>query len=63
VDTPQKPRAERGLPPAIDLSEAFEITRSLPHGHVAAVLGNRTAQTGHRRKLIDPGPRHVGAIW
>ena len=22
-----------------DLSEAFEITRSLPHGHVAAVLG------------------------
>src|SRR6476646_10323896 len=35
-------RALKGLPPARDLSEAFEITRSLPHGHVAAVLG--TAQ-------------------
>ena len=32
-------RALKGLPPAVDLSEAFEITRSLPHGHVAAVLG------------------------
>src|SRR3981189_1523326 len=32
-------RALKGLPPAIDLCEAFEITRSLPHGHVAAVLG------------------------
>ena len=35
-------RALKGLPPALDLSEAFEITRSLPHGHVAAVLGTRT---------------------
>src|SRR5215468_10616647 len=26
-------------PPAADLDGAFEITRSLPHGHVAAVLG------------------------
>ena len=26
-------------PPAAPLDEAFEITRSLPHGHVAAVLG------------------------
>src|ERR1700758_4326951 len=26
-------------PPAAALDEAFEITRSLPHGHVAAVLG------------------------
>src|SRR5258708_31422045 len=32
-------RALKGLPPARDLSEAFEITRSLPHGHVAAALG------------------------
>src|SRR5260370_32397501 len=32
-------RALKGLPPAIDLCEAFEITRSLPHGHVAAGLG------------------------
>jgi len=47
-------RALKGLPPAIDLSEAFEITRSLPHGHVAAVLGHRTA-TGHRR-TDRPGP-------
>src|SRR5258708_9947272 len=31
-------RALKGLPPAIDLCEAFEITRSLPHGHVAAAL-------------------------
>src|SRR4051794_41910064 len=32
-------RALKGLPAAVDLSEAFEITRSLPHGHVAAGLG------------------------
>ena len=36
-------RALKGLPPAVDLSEAFEITRSLPHGHVAAVLGTARA--------------------
>jgi transposase len=45
-------RALRGLPAAVDLSQAFEITRSLPHGHVAAVLG-----TAHRLgidELIDP---------
>src|SRR5258708_20035085 len=33
-------RALKGPPPAISLSEAFEITRSLPHGHVAAGLGS-----------------------
>jgi hypothetical protein len=41
-------------PPAADLDGAFEITRSLPHGHVAAVLG-----TAHRlglEELIDPVP-------
>jgi hypothetical protein len=32
-------RTLKGLPPKRDLSEAFDITRSLPHGHVAAVLG------------------------
>ena len=32
-------RVLKGLPPKVDLAEAFEITRSLPHGHVAAVLG------------------------
>ena len=41
-------------PPAAALDGAFEITRSLPHGHVAAVLG-----TGRRlglEELIDPVP-------
>jgi hypothetical protein len=36
-------RALKGLPAAADLSEAFAITRSLPHGHVAAVLGSARA--------------------
>jgi Transposase DDE domain len=44
-------------PPAADLDEAFEITRSLPHGHVAAVLG--TARALGLEELIDPAPsRH-----
>ena len=48
-------RALKGLPPADwDLSEAFEITRSLPHGHVAAVLG--TAEQLGIPELIDPTP-------
>ena len=47
-------RALKGLPPARDLSEAFEITRSLPHGHVAAVLG--TARRLGIDELIDPAP-------
>src|SRR6476620_9846000 len=47
-------RALKGLPPATDLSEAFEITRSLPHGHVAAVLG--TARRLGIEELIDPAP-------
>ena len=29
----------KGLPPAMGLDRAFEVARSLPHGHVAAVLG------------------------
>ena len=29
----------KGLPPPIELDGVFEIARSLPHGHVAAVLG------------------------
>ena len=32
-------RGLKGLPPKLELAEAFEIIRSLPHGHVAAVLG------------------------
>src|SRR6478736_1712918 len=47
-------RALKGLPPARDLSEAFEITRSLPHGHVAAVLG--TSQRLGLPELIDATP-------
>jgi transposase len=48
-------RALKGLPPADwDLSEAFEIARSLPHGHVAAVLG--TADRLGIPELIDPTP-------
>jgi hypothetical protein len=44
-------------PPAAPLDEAFEITRSLPHGHVAAVLG--TARQLGLEELVDPVPsRH-----
>jgi DDE family transposase len=44
-------------PPAAPLDGAFEITRSLPHGHVAAVLG--TARRLGLAELIDPVPsRH-----
>jgi hypothetical protein len=44
-------------PPAAPLDDAFEITRSLPHGHVAAVLG--TARQLGLEELIDPVPsRH-----
>jgi Transposase DDE domain len=51
-------RALKGQPPpAADLDGAFEITRSLPHGHVAAVLG--TARRLGLEELIDPVPsRH-----
>ena len=49
-------RALKGLPPA-GLEGAFEISRSLPHGHVAAVLG--TARQLGLEELIDPEPsRH-----
>jgi hypothetical protein len=41
-------------PPAAPLDEAFEIARSLPHGHVAAVLG--TARQLGLEELIDPVP-------
>src|SRR5215475_9207173 len=48
-------RALKGQPPpAAPLDEAFEITRSLPHGHVAAVLG--TARRLGLDELIDPVP-------
>jgi Transposase DDE domain len=45
------------LPPAAVLDGAFEITRSLPHGPVAAVLG--TLRDLGLEELIDPEPsRH-----
>jgi transposase len=47
----------KGRPARVDLTEAFDITRSLAHGHVAAVLGT-AAQLGIA-ELIDPaGSRH-----
>ena len=42
----------KGLPARVDLAEAFQITRSLAHGHVAAVLG--TAARLEIAELIDP---------
>src|SRR6476469_4504936 len=47
-------RGLKGLPPEVDLSAAFEINRSLPHGHVAAVLG--TAERFGLAELIDTAP-------
>jgi hypothetical protein len=47
-------RALKGLPAAADLAQAFDITRSLPHGHVAAVLG--TARALGVEELIDSTP-------
>src|SRR5207302_3092772 len=47
-------RVLKGQPPAATLDGAFEITRSLPHGHVAAVLG--TARALGLAELIDPVP-------
>src|SRR5229473_3894882 len=50
-------RVLKGQAPAASLDGAFEITRSLPHGHVAAVLG--TARQLGLEGLIDPVPsRH-----
>ena len=44
----------QGLADSVGWAEAFEITRSLPHGHVAAVLG--TAEKLGMAELIDPAP-------
>jgi hypothetical protein len=46
--------ALKGLPPKVDLAQAFDIVRSLPHGHVAAVLG--TARRLEVEELIDAAP-------
>jgi hypothetical protein len=42
------------LVPAAAVEGTFEIARSLPHGHVAAVLG--TARALELEELIDPAP-------
>src|SRR5258706_335768 len=47
-------RVLKGQQPAAALDGAFEITRSLPHGHVAAVLG--TLRDLGLEDLIDPVP-------
>ena len=47
-------RVLKGQSPKLDLTQAFEITRSLPHGNVAAVLGS--AQRLGMAELIDPTP-------
>ena len=44
----------KGLPPKVALSDSFEITRSLPHGQVAAVLG--VLRRLGLEELIDPRP-------
>ncbi len=44
----------KGQTPKLELAEAFEISRSLAHGHVAAVLG--TARALGVEELIDPTP-------
>jgi Transposase DDE domain len=50
-------RVLKGRPPAASLDGAFEITRSLPHGHVAAAFG--TVRRLGLEDLIDPVPsRH-----
>ncbi len=47
-------RVLKGLPPQAAPEGAFEIVRSLPHGHVAAVLG--TLRALGLREVIDPLP-------
>ncbi|MGH7744485.1 MAG: IS1634 family transposase [Candidatus Dormibacteria bacterium] len=47
-------RVLKGLPPRVDLAEAFSVARSLPHGHVAAVLG--TAERLGLAEVLDPAP-------
>ncbi len=46
--------ALKGFVPVADLSSSFEISRSLPHGHVAAVLG--TLRRLGLEELISPVP-------
>jgi hypothetical protein len=50
-------RVLKAAPSPVDLSDAFEIARSLPHGHVAAVLG--TARSLGVDALISPEPSRM----
>lgn len=50
-------RVLKGLPPKVALTEAFEITRSRPHGHVAAAVG--TARGLGLAELIDAAPSRM----
>src|SRR5262245_10981522 len=45
----------KGQQPAVVLDGAFEVTRSLPHGHVAAVLGTLRSLGG--QDLLGPPSR------
>src|SRR5258706_6381879 len=47
-------RVLKGQPAPAALEGTFEIARSLPHGHVAAVLG--TLRELGLEELIDPAP-------
>lgn len=42
------------------LAEAFEVVRSLPHGHVAAVLG--MLRRLKLEELLEPGPERVRVL-
>jgi hypothetical protein len=53
-------RVLKGQPPAVALEGTFEITRSLPHGHVAAVLG--TARRLGLEELLGPPSRQRGLV-
>src|SRR5258708_4674886 len=53
-------RVLKGRRPAAALEGTFEITRSLPHGHVAAVLG--TLRQLGLEELLDPAPSRQRAL-
>lgn len=50
-------RVLKGLPGKVELAEAFEISRTLPHGHVAAVVG--TLRQVGLEEVLDPAPSRM----
>src|SRR5712692_11121823 len=50
-------RVLKGLPPKVNLAEAFGIARTRPHGHVAATLG--TLRRVGLEEVLDRGPSRV----